>query len=267
MLKANMKSIISTYIYFYSISLLVLFTSCGNFEKSYCDYMNLADEKYKAKDHQGSIELYTELLNNSELLEKFTHDNCHTSHLTYNDVEELKASFFESRANAKVRANDLEGAIEDFSNVLKINSNHLGVLASRAEAKFAIQDYQGAKEDIMLLIDKDDNGNMNYRIDTKKMLRECNLGIKNTSTETTSRKSEDKGNYNSEGEKCTQCFGHYRNGFCTQCGTASAERVAESYSKAPNCEFCNGSGYIDAGGIHNRKKICPSCKGNGKQTY
>ena len=73
--------------------------------------------------------------------------------------------------------------------------------------------------------------------------------------------------YASDGQKCSQCFGHYSGGFCTQCGAASKERANESYSKAPNCEYCGGSGFVKVGGIHDRKKLCPSCKGKGKQIY
>lgn len=73
--------------------------------------------------------------------------------------------------------------------------------------------------------------------------------------------------YSTDGQKCSQCFGHYRAGFCTQCGKASGERVNESYSKAANCEYCGGSGLVTTGGIHDRKKVCPSCKGKGKQIY
>lgn len=70
--------------------------------------------------------------------------------------------------------------------------------------------------------------------------------------------------YASDGLKCTQCFGHYQSGYCTQCGAASPDRVQESYSKAANCEYCQGSGVIPNG---NRYKVCPSCRGTGKQTY
>lgn len=70
--------------------------------------------------------------------------------------------------------------------------------------------------------------------------------------------------YASDGLKCTQCIGHYQGGFCDICGAASPERVQESYSKAANCKYCQGSGVIPNG---NRYKVCPSCRGTGKQTY
>ncbi len=69
-------------------------------------------------------------------------------------------------------------------------------------------------------------------------------------------------NYNKQ--RCTQCTGYYSDGFCVLCGAASAQRVNETYSKAPNCEFCGGAGYTDG---YDGKKLCISCRGNGKQTY
>lgn len=80
-------------------------------------------------------------------------------------------------------------------------------------------------------------------------------------------KEKDNKTYSSDGQKCSQCFGHYQGGFCTQCGKASGERVNESYSKAANCEYCGGTGFIKASGIKERTKVCPSCKGKGKQIY
>ncbi len=71
----------------------------------------------------------------------------------------------------------------------------------------------------------------------------------------------------SDGQKCSRCMGHYQGGFCGICGGASGERVNESYSKAAKCEFCGGSGFIPKGGIHGGSKLCPSCKGKGKQIY
>lgn len=73
--------------------------------------------------------------------------------------------------------------------------------------------------------------------------------------------------YTSDGQKCSQCFGHYRGGFCSQCGKAAPDRLKESYSKLANCEMCNGLGFVPRGGIHGGKKLCPSCKGKRKQIY
>jgi antitoxin component YwqK of YwqJK toxin-antitoxin module len=74
--------------------------------------------------------------------------------------------------------------------------------------------------------------------------------------------------YSSDGQKCTSCgLGKYQSGFCNMCGGASGQRVNESYSKAANCGFCSGTGLVAKGGIHGGNKICPSCKGKGKQIY
>ena len=71
--------------------------------------------------------------------------------------------------------------------------------------------------------------------------------------------------YSSDGTKCRNCgFGHYRGGSCSQCGSVSQERLNESISKLPNCEGCNGMGYVNG---YNGRRLCPACKGSGKQTY
>lgn len=80
--------------------------------------------------------------------------------------------------------------------------------------------------------------------------------------------SQGNGTYLTDGQKCSNCgLGRYQSGFCGSCNAASGERVNESYSKAAKCDFCRGSGFIDKGGIHGGRKVCPSCKGKGKQIY
>lgn len=81
------------------------------------------------------------------------------------------------------------------------------------------------------------------------------------------KENEKKSNksYLSDGSKCTNCgLGNYSRGSCSQCGAVSRERLNESLSKRPNCEGCNGSGYFSG---YNGKRLCPGCKGSGKQTY
>jgi hypothetical protein len=74
--------------------------------------------------------------------------------------------------------------------------------------------------------------------------------------------------YASDGQSCRVCgTGRYSGGFCNLCGAASPDRVQESNSNAPNCEYCQGAGVIKTGGMHDHYKVCPSCKGSGKQTY
>jgi antitoxin component YwqK of YwqJK toxin-antitoxin module len=73
--------------------------------------------------------------------------------------------------------------------------------------------------------------------------------------------------FQSDGTKCSQCFGHYQGGFCNLCGKAAPDRQNETYSKATDCEFCGGTGFIKSSGIKERTKVCPSCKGKGKQIY
>lgn len=74
--------------------------------------------------------------------------------------------------------------------------------------------------------------------------------------------------YASDGQSCRVCgTGRYSSGFCNLCGAASPDRVQESNSKAPNCEYCQGAGVVKTGGMHDHYKVCPSCKGSGKQTY
>lgn len=66
-------------------------------------------------------------------------------------------------------------------------------------------------------------------------------------------------------KKCTRCGSDYVDGFCERCGAASAEKVYESYSNRPNCDLCNGNGYIHGGNGNNL--ICPSCNGTGKFSH
>jgi|GEM_PF-6095420 antitoxin component YwqK of YwqJK toxin-antitoxin module len=73
--------------------------------------------------------------------------------------------------------------------------------------------------------------------------------------------------YASDGQKCSRCIGHYHGGECDLCGASSPDRVMESYANAPKCEYCKGSGFIKGDGIHDPNKVCPSCKGTGKQIY
>ena len=71
--------------------------------------------------------------------------------------------------------------------------------------------------------------------------------------------------YATDGTKCRHCgLGIYRGGVCGQCGTVSRERLNESLSSRPNCEGCNGSGYVNG---YNGVRLCQFCKGSGKQTY
>lgn len=65
-------------------------------------------------------------------------------------------------------------------------------------------------------------------------------------------------------KKCSTCMGHYVNGFCDMCGAASQERVNQSLKNRPNCEGCNGMGYVNG---YNGNQLCPACKGTGKLTY
>ncbi|MDB5228912.1 MAG: hypothetical protein JWN78_3105 [Bacteroidota bacterium] len=67
------------------------------------------------------------------------------------------------------------------------------------------------------------------------------------------------------GEKCVSCgFGHYVNGFCNYCGVASPTTVERHQANYPKCEMCNGTGFVNS---YDGYKVCPSCKGTGKQTY
>lgn len=63
---------------------------------------------------------------------------------------------------------------------------------------------------------------------------------------------------------CSNCMGHYVNGFCDMCGAASPERVSQSLSNRPNCEGCNGMGYVSG---YNGRHLCSACRGTGKLTY
>jgi hypothetical protein len=66
-------------------------------------------------------------------------------------------------------------------------------------------------------------------------------------------------------EKCSKCGSYYVDGFCERCGAASAEKVYESYSNRPNCDLCNGAGYMYGGNGSNL--VCPSCSGTGKFSH
>lgn len=70
--------------------------------------------------------------------------------------------------------------------------------------------------------------------------------------------------YASDGQQCKECPGHYRGGFCGLCGAASKDRIKESDSKLAACEYCNGAKFVK---VMSGTKVCPSCKGSGKQKY
>lgn len=69
----------------------------------------------------------------------------------------------------------------------------------------------------------------------------------------------------SSGLKCSHCgFGHYVNGYCNYCGTASQTTVDRHQVNYPKCEMCSGTGFVH---VLDGNNICPSCNGTGKQNY
>lgn len=105
--------------------------------------------------------------------------------------------------------------------------------------------------------------------DKQSFICSIECGLKHTRTMNNLIEKSVRQNGVSNGTRCKNCgLGHYVNGFCDMCGTASKEVVEEHNSRMPKCEICDGVGklvnYRDNG---NEYHICPSCNGTGHASF
>jgi tetratricopeptide (TPR) repeat protein len=64
---------------------------------------------------------------------------------------------FKNRGQAKAKIGDFQGAIDDFSTVIRFHSEDLVVLLERARAKAALNNLAGAIEDLDAIISQEEN--------------------------------------------------------------------------------------------------------------